>query len=97
MIYASLSSERTGNIWLPGKAFSKFVIGGCFKVLARELKDVIERDKDNLYVLRCVATVGCMCDHCWILRRTMRHWKGSINHIEYLHVPLMLSVIFKTN
>lgn len=52
--------QRIVDIWLPDKAVSIYVIGGCFKVLAREWNDIIERNKDNIYGLRHVAMVACV-------------------------------------
>ena len=94
---------------MPDKAVSRYIIRGCFRVLAREWNNIIERDNDDVYGLRQIATTACViiAEYYTGLRGeainkidigvtlTMKHWKGSINHVEYPHVPLLLPGKFK--
>ena len=52
--------RRIVDILLPNKAVNRYVIGGCFRILAREWNNIIERDTDILYGLHCVATAVCV-------------------------------------
>ena len=51
---------RMGNVWLPDKSVSYYIIGGCFRVLERNWNDIWDRGKGNIFALRCVATAACV-------------------------------------
>ena len=52
--------RRMGDIWLPNKAVSRYVIDGCFRVLERDLSDIWDRDKNDVFALWRVATAACV-------------------------------------
>ena len=99
--------RRMGDVWLPDKAVSRYVIGGCFNVLTRWWDDIIERDKTDTFALRRVATAACIIISGYYgglrgeeinkvdVGATRKHWKGAIAHPKHPHVPLILSGKFK--
>lgn len=60
-----------GDIWLPNKAVSTYVIGGCSCVLERDWNDFWEGDKED-FSRSVLGGDGCMCDYCSILWRSTR-------------------------
>ena len=45
---------------MSNKTVSRYVIGGYFCVLERDWSDICERDKDDVFTLRQVATAACV-------------------------------------
>ena len=98
---------RMGDVWLPDKAVSNYVIGGCFCVLERDWSDIWDLDKDNVFTLHRVVTAACVIIARYFgglrgeeinkvdLSVTRKHWKGSTGHVEHAYIPLMLSGKFK--
>ena len=43
--------RRMGDIWLPDKAVSRYVIDACFSLLERDWSDIWERDKHDGFAL----------------------------------------------
>ena len=96
-----------GNIWLPDKAVSRYVIGGCFCVLERDWSNIWDRDKNNVCALWRVATAACVIIAGYFgglwgeeinkvdLSVTWKHWEGATKRVERPHVPLILLEKFK--
>ena len=49
--------QKMGDIWLPKKAMSRYVISGCFKISGREWNNTNSLDT---YWLRYVAKATCV-------------------------------------
>ena len=58
--------HHMGNVWLPDKAVSRYVIGGCFYLLEKDWNNIWEEDKEDLHGLRRV------CDYHRILWKFTR-------------------------
>lgn len=67
-----------GDVWLPDKAVSSYVIDGCLCLLERDWNDIWEQDKEGLYGLRLMATATCV-----IIERSFRGLgEEEINKID---------------
>ena len=49
-----------GDIWLPDKAVSRYVIDGCFCLLECEWIDIWEQEKHDIFALWQIATAACV-------------------------------------
>ena len=99
--------RRMGDIWLPDKAASRYVIDACFSLLERNWSDIWERDKHDGFALRRVATAACLILAGYFgglrgeeintvdLGVTRKHWDEATKHVGHPHVPLMLTGKFK--
>ena len=96
-----------GDIWLPDKAVSRYVIDGSFWLLGRDWSDIWEHDKNDVFALRRVATAACVILAGYFgglrgdeinrvdLGVTRKHWEEATRHVGHPNVPLMLTGKFK--
>ena len=49
-----------GDVWLPDKAVSRYVVSGCFYVLERDRNNIRDCDKEAFFVLCWVVTATCV-------------------------------------
>ena len=49
-----------GDVWLPDKAVSCYVVIACFCVLDKDWNNIWERNKEDYFALQRVATAACV-------------------------------------